>query len=128
MDKNLLDNRLTEKFENFEKEFAKERSSFFNHLTKNQQLLVFCEVVNKLVKAELKDHKTYRGVLYEEFRFGTDAYVKAQISGFLELHNSIDKNQIDLLEFATEVLNIYGIEQTKEQVMEKLAQNNLLIG
>ena len=80
---------ILENYDEFEKSFAEQRANFFNSLSKEEQLLVFCEVVSKLVKSELKDKRSYRGVLYEEFGFGPDAYVKAQVSGFLELHNSI---------------------------------------
>lgn len=108
------------KFEEFEKNFEEERRAFFSCLTKEQQLLVFCEVVNKLVKAELLDKVSYRGVLYGEFEFASDAYTKAQMSGFLELHNSIDSEKVDLGEFGSALLKLYGIEQNKEHVLEKI--------
>ncbi len=66
-----------------------ERDAFWNGLTPHQRLLAFCNVVKGLKKAELVDGLSYRGVLYEEFGFGLDAYVLAQHNGFLEIHNAI---------------------------------------
>jgi hypothetical protein len=76
-------------FKQWEDGFVAERLDFWNSLTQDQQLLAFCEVVSRLVQGELVDKKSYRGVLYDTFEFGIDSYVTAQISGFLELHNSI---------------------------------------
>jgi hypothetical protein len=76
-------------FKQWEDGFVAERLDFWNSLTQDQQLLAFCEVVSRLVQGELVDKKSYRGVLYDTFEFGLDSYVTAQISGFLELHNSI---------------------------------------
>jgi len=78
-------------FQQWESDFAQERLQFWNSLTDDQQLLAFCEVVSRLVHAELVDKKSYRGVLYDTFGFGIDSYVTAQISGFLELHNAIER-------------------------------------
>jgi hypothetical protein len=115
-----ISKEVSEKFAKFEDEFAQERAAFFNCLTKEQKLLVFCEVVHKLVNAELVKHQSYRGVLYEEFGFETDSYMLAQISGFLELHNSIESESVDLNEFGMKLLNLYGIKQTKEDVENKI--------
>lgn len=80
---------LREEWKEFEKRLFAEQDRFWDSLTKDQQLLVFCKVVRKLVKAELEENRSYRGVLYSEFEFDLDAYVVAQISGFLDLHNCI---------------------------------------
>jgi hypothetical protein len=78
-------------FKQWEDGFAQERLDFWNSLTQDQQLLAFCEVISRLVQGELVDKKSYRGILYDTFEFGIDSYVTAQISGFLELHNAIDR-------------------------------------
>jgi len=78
-----------EAFQDWEHGFAQERLTFWNTLTKDEQLLAFCEVVSRLTKAELTEHRSYRGVLYDTFGFDESSYVCAQISGFLELHNAI---------------------------------------
>jgi hypothetical protein len=78
-------------FKQWEDDFAKERLDFWNSLTQDQQLLAFCEVVSRLVQGELVDKRSYRGVLYDNFEFGIESYVMAQVSGFLYLHNAIDR-------------------------------------
>jgi hypothetical protein len=84
-----MDKDLSEIWREFENELLAEQDSFWESLTKDQQLLVFCKVVRKLVNAELKEGRSYRGVLYDEFEFGMESYVIAQASGFMELHNAI---------------------------------------
>lgn len=113
---------ILENYDEFERNFAEHRTNFFNCFSKEEQLLVFCEVVSRLNKAELEDRKTIRGVLYDEFGFDADAYEKAQASEFLELHNSIDAEQLNLIDFAVNLLKLYGIEQTKDQVEKKIKQ------
>jgi len=76
-------------FQDWEDDFAEERLTFWNSLSKDQQLLAFCEVISRLTKAELVEHRSYRGVLYDTFGFDLDSYVCAQVSGFLDLHNAI---------------------------------------
>ncbi len=124
MKKNILD--PLEK-QNTDKElFISEREAFYNCLTKEQQLLVFCEVVSRLANAELTEGKTYRGVLYETFGFDYDSYQKAQWSGFLDLHEKIDKKpHINIIDFAIRLLNLYGVNATSkeiEKVINKLDQ------
>lgn len=120
-----MHNKITpeqDAFQKFEQAFAEERAAFFNCLTKEQQLLVFCEVVHKLVNSELIERRSYRGVLYEEFGFDTDSYAKAQISGFLELHNSIEAEPISILDLGVKVLSLYGIDASKKDLEEKIKQ------
>lgn len=116
----ILPRTINSNSEELDIKFIEERQAFFNCLTKHQQLLVFCEIVSKLVKAELLDRVSYRGVLYGEFNFDSNSYLKAQLSGFLDLHNSIDVDKVNLGEFGSSLLKLYGIEQSKEQVLEKI--------
>ena len=78
-------------FQQWEDDLANERLQFWNSLTQDQQLLAFCEVVSRLVQGELVEQKSYRGILYDTFGFGLDSYVTAQVSGFMDLHNSIER-------------------------------------
>ncbi len=119
MKKNILD--PLEKQNTEEEDFKSERESFYNCLTKEQQLLVFCEIMNKLVDAELNQGKTYRGILYDTFGFNYDAYEKAQLSGFLRLHEKINSDKkISLLDFSMRLLNAYGIKANKKEIEKKI--------
>ena len=66
-----------------------EQEQYWNSLSKEQQLNAFCAVVRRIYKGELEDNGTYRYILYNIFGFGPEAYVQAQIAGFLSLHNAI---------------------------------------
>jgi len=76
-------------------EIVNRQEKFWNMLTKDEQLDVFCSVVRRLKEAELNEFRSYRGTLYSTFQFGPEAYVLAQHAGFLDLHNAIwDAEQI----------------------------------
>lgn len=76
-------------FDEFEEFFEKHSEETWNSLDKEKQLDVFCAVMRRLYKGEIEDKGSYRYVLYNVFEFGPEAYVPAQISGFLSIHNSI---------------------------------------
>ena len=78
--------------------------SYWNSLSKEQQLDAFCAVVRRLYKGELELEGSYRYVLYDVFGFGPEAYVSAQMSGYLDLHNSI---------WSDEELRIMGANKEK---------------
>lgn len=68
----------------------KESEEFWESLTKDQQLKVFCAVMRRLYKGEIVEDRSYRSILYDVFGFGLEAYSAAQSAGFLDIHNSID--------------------------------------
>jgi len=61
----------------------------WNALSKEDQLDYFCAVVKRIHQGDIEEGRSYRGVLYGVFEFGTDAYGLAQMSGYLDLHNLI---------------------------------------
>jgi len=71
-----------------------EQEEFWNSLSKEDQLKAFCAVVRRIHKAELVENRTYRGVLYDTFGFGPEAYAQAQCAGYLDLHNSIEEQNV----------------------------------
>jgi alanyl-tRNA synthetase len=71
-----------------------EQEKYWNSLSKENQLKAFCAVVRRIHKAELLENRTYRGVLYDTFGFGPEAYAQAQCAGYLELHNSIEAQNV----------------------------------
>lgn len=70
-----------------------ESEKYWNSLTKEQQLDVFCAVSRRIVKGELKDKGSYRYVLYDVFDFGPEAYAPAQMAGYMSIHNAIYDSQ-----------------------------------
>lgn len=91
MDKDFLDaiGDFGRQYTEAMKSITEDQEKYWNSLTKEQQLDVFCCVVRRLCRAELKEQRSYRGTLYDVFEFGPESYALAQNAGFIELHNSI---------------------------------------
>lgn len=66
-----------------------ESEQYWNSLTKDQQLQVFCAVSRRIYKGEIEQQGSYRYVLYDIFEFGPEAYAPAQLAGYLSIHNAI---------------------------------------
>lgn len=64
-----------------------EQEIFWNSLSEEDKLKVFCAVVRRIHKGEILEKKSYRGVLYDVFGFGPESYIQAQEAGYLEIHN-----------------------------------------
>ena len=95
-------------------EIRNEREEYWNSLSKDEQLKCFCAVVERIVEGETAGH-SYRGMLYTVFGFGTEAYARAQLAGFLALHNDMfsAQNERDVLvAFAKHA----GVENPEEAV------------
>ena len=71
------------------KQFDANSEAYWNSLTKDQQLDAFCAVVRRIYQGEIKERRSYRGVLYDVFEFGPDSYVPAQYAGYLTIHNML---------------------------------------
>lgn len=110
----------SKQFQQFFKELEAEQEEFWNSLTKTEQIFVFCAVARRIYKGELEDKRSYRGVLYDVFGFGPEAYAAAQDAGYLAIHNSIMNESHDydlLLAFAKKT----GVRNPKKAVWEFLA-------
>ena len=70
-------------------EVENQSETYWNSLTKEQQLQAFCAVSRRIYKGELEDQGSYRWVLYDVFGFGPEAYAPAQLAGYLSIHNAI---------------------------------------
>lgn len=70
-------------------QIEQESENYWNNLTKEEQLKVFCAVVRRIYQAEVVDKGSYRHALYSVFNFGPESYAPAQMSGYLTLHNLI---------------------------------------
>lgn len=107
-------------FQQVFKQLEAEQEEYWNSLTKAEQISVFCSVARRIYKGELVDKRSYRGVLYDVFDFGPEAYAVAQDAGYLALHNSIMNESHDydlLLAFAKKT----GVRNPKKAVWEFLA-------
>ena len=66
-----------------------EQEVFWKSLSQEEQLKAFCAVVRRIYQGEIIDQGSYRHVLYTTFGFGAEAYVQAQVAGYLEIHNML---------------------------------------
>ena len=80
---------MGQEYEKAMKAVEADQEVYWNSLTKDQQLDVFCCVVRRIHKAELKDKGTYRYVLYTAFGFDESSYVLALDAGYMDIHNSL---------------------------------------
>lgn len=100
-------------------EIERESEAYWNSLSKEQQLQVFCAVARRIHKAELVDKGSYRYALYNVFGFGPESYAPAQMAGYLAIHNSIFDH-----EHETRLLNAfcvkYNIDDAEKKVREFL--------
>lgn len=69
--------------------YEKESEAFWNCLSMDEQIMVFCAVCRRIHKGEIQDNGTYRYVLYDIFEFDKSAYAVAQVAGYLDIHNFI---------------------------------------
>lgn len=94
--------------------------SYWNSLSHDEQLKVFCAVSRRIFDGEIKQRGSYRYVLYNIFKFEPEAYVQAQDAGYLAIHNAIyDSERVNTLikNFCTRHLNID--EETLESELNK---------
>ena len=80
---------ISKHFDDIKNRIEEESETYWNSLSKEDQLKVFCAVSRRIYEGEIVKQGTYRYVLYEVFGFGGEAYMPAQLSGYLDIHNAI---------------------------------------
>lgn len=96
--------------------------SFYSGLDPEEQLMAFCAIVEKLSHGELDEGRSYRGILYDTFGWGPEAYAAAQCAGFLGLHNAIYRFD-DLETMFKRTLEELEITIESEKLRDALANN-----
>ena len=84
---------MSRKFNEAVDAYQKEADDLWKSLPYDDRLKLFCAVSKLICKGEIDDKRTYRGVLYDTFEFGPDAYVPAQCAGYISIHNAIYDGQ-----------------------------------
>lgn len=119
-EKNLKDLQdISKIFNEAMKEIENQQEEYWNSLTKDQQLKVFCAVVRRIFKGEIEEKGSYRWVLYNVFGFGPESYVQAQDAGYLAIHNSIFSSEHEsrmLRAFCTK----YKIDDAEKKIIDFL--------
>ena len=88
-------------------------------LSDEDQIDYFCAIVERIHEGDVVQKRSYRGVLYDVFGWGPEAYMAAQCAGYLDIHNMIyDANQIQdiLKKFATNHLGQEDNEELKTKL------------
>jgi hypothetical protein len=86
--KEALDN-LSKVFIEVEEIWEKDAKEFWDSLTQDQKMLAFYSVVKRIHKGEIEEERSFRGVLYDSFGFGPEAYAMGMFCGFMDIHNAI---------------------------------------
>ena len=77
-------------------QYQQKAKEYFVSLNTDNQLLLFFYFTNIIFENYFKDNGSYRGLLYDKFKFGPEAYSLGMDSGMFTLHNSIstpDENE-----------------------------------
>ncbi len=75
------------------------QEKFWDSLTKDEQLMVFCCVSRRICQGELIDKGSYRHILYSVFGFDLSSYTQAHDAGYMAIHNAIyysDEPEVDV--------------------------------
>jgi hypothetical protein len=106
-------------------QYEQKAKEYFDSLETDNQLLLFFHITNVIYENYFKDNGSYRGLLYDKFKFGPEAYSLGMDSGMFTLHNSIstpDENE----ERFNALMNFLKLELSKEDL--KSARNIFTYG
>jgi hypothetical protein len=95
-------------------EYALKAKEYFDSLDVDNQLLLFFHVTKQIFENYFKDNGSYRGLLYDKFGFGPEAYSLGLDSGMFALHNAISTPDEDEERFQ-KFLKFMNLDLTKEQ-------------
>ena len=117
---------MTAQFERSFKDLETQQEEYWASLNKEQQLDLFCCVVRRLVKGEIDDNRSYRGILYDTFGWGPEAYAVAQMAGYINLHNAIFKKE-RIHEILVDVLKDVEIDIDPEVLNQALGKHGVWV-
>ena len=74
---------------NAEKDYKQKAKAYFETLDTDTKLLLFYHITNTIFENYFIDKGSYRGLLYDKFDFGPEAYGLGYSSGMFAIHNAI---------------------------------------
>ena len=80
---------IQDKFQLSILQYEKDCDEYWDNLSYDDQLKAFYSVVKRIVKGDIEENRSYRGVLYDVFGFDAAAYSIGMECGYMALHNSI---------------------------------------
>ena len=73
--------------------YEEECDEYWEKLSYEDKLKAFYSVCKRIHKGDVKEERSYRGVLYSVLGFGPDAYVVGMECGYMDLHNYIQEGK-----------------------------------
>jgi hypothetical protein len=70
-------------------QYTQKAKEYFESLETDNRLLIFFHITNVIFENYFNDKGSYRGLLYDKFGFGPEAYSLGCDSGMFSLHNAI---------------------------------------
>jgi hypothetical protein len=97
-------------------EYMQKAKEYFESLDTDNQLLMFFHVTNVIFENYFNDNGSYRGLLYDKFGFGPEAYSLGMDSGMFTLHNAISTPKENEEKFEA-LMKFLDLDLTKQQIM-----------
>jgi len=82
---------LIEIFEEAEKQYGEDCDQFWKNLSEEDRLKAFFSVCKRINQGDIVDERSYRGVLYNAFGFGPEAYSIGMWCGYDDIHRTIQE-------------------------------------
>jgi hypothetical protein len=97
-------------------EYNQKAKEYFQSLEVENQHLLFFHITNTIFQNYFKDNGSYRGLIYDKFNFGPEAYSLGMDSGMFTLHNSISTPNENEEKFQ-KLMKFLDLDLTKEQMI-----------
>jgi hypothetical protein len=98
------------------KQYSLKAKEYFKSLDMDDQLLVFFHITNVIFENYFNDNGSYRGLLYDKFGFGPEAYSLGCDSGMFTLHNAISTPD-QLEDRFQNLIKFLKLDLSKEQII-----------
>jgi hypothetical protein len=97
-------------------QYGQKAKEYFQSLEVENQHLLFFHITNTIFQNYFKDNGSYRGLIYDKFNFGPEAYSLGMDSGMFTLHNSISTPNENEEKFQ-KLMKFLDLDLTKEQMI-----------
>ena len=71
--------------------YEQDADKFWDNLSYDDKLYAFYSVCKRIHKGDVEQGHTYRGVLYDVFKFDPDAYALGMNCRYMDLHNLLSQ-------------------------------------
>ena len=102
--------------EQVREQYTLKAKEYFQSLEVENQHLLFFHITNTIFQNYFKDNGSYRGLIYDKFNFGPEAYSLGMDSGMFTLHNSISTPNENEEKFQ-KLMKFLDLDLTKEQMI-----------